>query len=67
MGSTGTRRIHGLTVSRKWAQFIDETDETPKYRRVGNVLVFDTPGQTAPTREDLERDWCGDMEEADER
>ena len=67
MGSTGTKRFRGFAVPHKWAQWIDETDEAPKYRRVGNVLVFDTPSEETPRWEDLDGDWEDDLGEAGER
>lgn len=66
MGSTRAKRFCRFTVPYKWERWIDETDETPKYRRVGNVLIFDPPGQEAPCWEDMDRDWDGDLEEAGE-
>ena len=67
MGSSRATRVRGLTVSHKWSQWIDETDETPKYRRVGDVLVFDTPSEETPRWEDLDGDWEDDLGEAGER
>ena len=67
MGSTRAEGFRGFIVSRKWAQWINETNEATEYRTIGNVYRFDSPGKEAPTREDLERDWCGDLGEARER
>ena len=67
MGSTRAEGFRGFIVPRKWAQWIIETDETAEYRRVGNVLVFDTPSEETPRWEDLDGDWEDDLGEAGER
>ncbi len=66
MGSFGTRRVYQFTIPRKWAWLLDEANETVKYRRIGNVSRFDSPGQETFTWEDLDRDWSGDLDETDE-
>lgn len=67
MGITGRRQFHQFTVPHKWIREFIEANEAPKYRRIGNVFRFDPPSKEAPSWEDLDRDWAGDLDEADER
>ena len=66
MGPIRARRIHKFTVPCKWAWLVDAEDETAEYTRIGNVYRFDPSGKETLSRKDLERDWDGDMDEADQ-
>ncbi len=67
MGSTRATGFRGFIVPRKWAQWINETDEATKYRRVGNVYRFDSPSKETLDWEDMDRDWADDLDETGER
>ena len=67
MGFTRAERLCRFVVPRKWAQWINETNEATKYRRVVNVYRFDTPSEETPRWEDLDGDWDDDLDEAGER
>ena len=66
MGLARGRQFHGFTLPRQWVREYIEANETPQYRRIGDVARFDPPGKETPTWEDLDRDWAGDLEEAGE-
>ena len=66
MGITRRQQFHGFTVSPKWLWTPIKTDEALQCRRIGDVLRFDPPRKEAFTREDLDRDWDGDMDQTDE-
>lgn len=67
MGFTRTGRIYKFTIPRKWAYLLDEADEAPECRRIGNVSCFDPARQEEPNWEDLDGDWADDLGEAGER
>ena len=67
MGSFGTRRLHKFTIPRKWSWLLDEADEAPEYRRIGNVSRFNPPCEETPNWEELYGDWADDLGEAGER
>jgi hypothetical protein len=66
MGFTGARRFYEFTVSHKRVWRLATEAEAEEYRRTGRLPSLDPPRQATLTRQDMDRDYDGDMDEANE-